>query len=99
MPSIAMFTTPLRSEMTPPSAGRRRSTAAASVACHRLAVSSRCRIWLIAVMDSALLLDRGGGRLGHERGPRRGGRRRRRTLAEPGDLPDDRAKEVGRDAE
>src|SRR5258708_3175779 len=43
MPSIAMLTTPLRSEMTPPSAGSRSTTAAASAACQRFAVIKRWR--------------------------------------------------------
>ena len=41
MPSIAMFTTPLRSEMTPPRAGSSSRTAAARTACQRLAVNRR----------------------------------------------------------
>src|SRR6266851_402401 len=41
MPSMAMLTTPLRSEITPPSAGRSSNAAASSVARQRSAVTSR----------------------------------------------------------
>src|SRR5436305_14226357 len=50
MPSIAILTTPLRSEMTPPSAGRMRSAANWSVAFQRsLDVKTRSNICQITI--------------------------------------------------
>src|SRR5205809_1029638 len=65
MPSIAMFTTPLRSEITPPRAGRSSKTAAARVACQRLAVKSRRKM-----SSTPLMPTRGAG--GAEQGGRDG---------------------------
>src|SRR6266849_5555001 len=100
MPSMAMFTTPLRSEMTPPSAGRRRRTAAASAACHRLAVRRRWPTSPRALTCLSCGLGGWDGGLGHEacRGRKFAGLGGRHSAAEGQTAPDG-AHEVGRNAE
>src|SRR6266571_591409 len=98
IPSMAMLTTPLRSEITPPRAGSSSSTAAASVACHRFAVKSRWRMSVTGVMASGLRGRRR--RLGHQRCSRR--HLRRQGGWRPGQAWDALANgpdEIRRDAE